>query len=122
MDWDCQGCEKLLANPESFKLFEDNVLALFIAVHDDNYPSLNAIYGELAMVNTGSPNYKCDQQGVDGLFRARAYVDDERKCLQESPFGPVYYRDGSLNIFNKKLFDKMGLTLHLPDCLPWMPF
>ena len=122
MDWDCQGCEKLLATPEAFQLFEDNILALFIAVHYENFPLLNATYGHLAMISTGPPNYECDVEQRDGLLRARAHVNDGKNCLQETPFGPVYYRDGSMSIFNKKLFDKMGLELRLPKCVPWLPF
>jgi hypothetical protein len=78
MDWDCQGCESLLATPAAFKLFEENVLHMFIAVHGMNHKNLNATYGHLAMVNTGAPSYQCDQQGRKGLFRARGFEDDKR--------------------------------------------
>ncbi|KAJ1405429.1 hypothetical protein B484DRAFT_404460, partial [Ochromonadaceae sp. CCMP2298] len=118
MDWDCQGCESLLANPAALKLFEENVLHMFITVHGMNYRNLNATNGHLAMVNTGAPTYQCDREGSRGLLWARGFEDDNR-C--ESPVGPIYYRDGSLSVFNKQLFDKMGLQLRLPKCLPWLP-
>eukprot|EP00600_Ochromonadales_sp_CCMP1393_P005313 CAMPEP_0174969398 /NCGR_PEP_ID=MMETSP0004_2-20121128/8738_1 /TAXON_ID=420556 /ORGANISM="Ochromonas sp., Strain CCMP1393" /LENGTH=485 /DNA_ID=CAMNT_0016218879 /DNA_START=320 /DNA_END=1777 /DNA_ORIENTATION=+ len=43
----------------------------------------------------------------------------EWTCLKMSAhFGPVYYRDGTLRLFNHRLYKQLGLTLRLPQCLP----
>jgi len=123
MDWDCQGCEKLLASDSALKLFEDNILSLFIAVHtDDLSTQLTKFYSSSAMVNTGGPvrDAKCETANKDGLINNRGFVNPTgQNCMKDSPFGPVFYRDGTLRLFNQKLYDKLGLSLRLPKCVPW---
>lgn len=120
MDWDCQGCEGLLASNESRSLFEENILSLFIAVHSDNHDALWRTYKDYALLDTGKPNYRCDHENAWALQEYRgAQTSDMRGCLRDSPFGPVYYRDGTLRLFNRRLFERLGIRLRLPSCPPW---
>lgn len=121
MDWDCQGCEGLLASAEAFKLFEDNVLSIFIAVHGKkNALALNKFYKHIAMVNIdGMMKSECETANIEALAHDRGFVDIKNTCLRDTAFGPVYYRDGTLRVFNKKLYDKLQLPLRLTACVPW---
>ena len=119
MDWDCQGCEKILASDSALKLYEENILSLFIAVHDKNHDIISKFYKKDAIVDSGHPNIACDNQNRIALTKNRAFVDDAGQCLQDSPFGPIYFRDGTFRVFNKKLFDKLGYNLHMELCPPW---
>jgi hypothetical protein len=123
MDWDCQGCEALLASKEAFKLYEENILSLFIAAHHTIskgiHDNLLKYYGNDVIFQI-SGTYACDKKNTNALNHNTAFIQThEEKCLSKSLFGPVYYRDGSIRIFNKKLFDKLDLTLHMETCPPW---
>ena len=62
---------------------------------------------------------KCEKLNTANLGEDRAFVDTENRCLQDSPFGPVYYRDGAVRVFNPRLYTELNLFLQLPSCPPW---
>ena len=124
MDWDCQGCEHMLASAEAVHLFQENVLMLFIATHGHGsalHVSLSRAYKKYVLIDKFGTN-RCDFANKKALWKNRAAQTSDMTsdravhCLQESPFGPVYYRDGTLKLFNEVLFKKLELKLRLPNC------
>merc|ERR1711908_191204 len=131
MDWDCQGCERILATKEAFELYDKNVLSMFVAIHSRHLgptvqkrfqhfyqrDALSKIWqGSLA----GESRLACDKQNTKALRSSRVFFSSADGCLKESPlFGPVYYRDGMVRLFNRRLFDQLNLSLRLGSCKPW---
>jgi hypothetical protein len=133
ISWDCQGCEELLATPEAFKLYKDNVLHLFITLHPWHSEKkirqvVQTYEADTLIYERGS--YACDAENKEAIhnnnagfqvnFRGNASVLND--CIRDMPgYGPVHFRDGSLRVFNRGLYNKLGLKLRLPHCEPWRP-